>query len=71
MRYDVGLVLDEPGHPASLRVHFPRMAFDFPGLVGGVHLDFQGAGIRFDAVVADSAFPVPLFRVHCTDVGTT
>jgi hypothetical protein len=38
------------------------MAFDSPGLVGGVHLDLQGACVRFNARFADSTFQVPFFR---------
>jgi hypothetical protein len=71
MRYDVDLGLDEPGDPASLRVHFPGMAFDFPGLVGSVHFDLQGARVRFNARFADSAFQVPFFRGQGADKGAT
>jgi hypothetical protein len=71
MRYDVGLVLDEPRDPASLRVQLPRMAFDFPGLVGSVHFDLQGACVRFNARFADSAFQVPFFRGQGANIGAT
>ena len=67
MRHDVDLVLDEPGHPASFRVHFPGMAFDVLGLVGGIHFDLQGTRVRFNASFADSAFQVPFFRGQGAD----
>ena len=54
-----------------LRVHFPGMAFDLPGLGGDVSLDLQGACVRFNARFADSTFEVPVFRGHGADVGAT
>jgi len=46
------------------------MAFDFPGLVGSVRFNLQGACVRFNARFADSAFQIPVFRGHGTDVGS-
>ena len=75
MCHDIDLVgefleLDEPGDPVSLRVQFPGMAFDLPGLVGGVHFDLQGACVRFNARFADSTFQIPVFRGHGAHVGS-
>jgi len=47
------------------------MSFDLPGLVGRVHLDLQGTGVRFNARFADSAFQIPLSRGHGAHVGAT
>ena len=70
MRHDIDLRLNKAGDSVSLRVQFPGMAFDLPGLLGGVHFDLQGACVRFNARFADSAFQVPVFRGHGTHGGS-
>ena len=53
------------GDSVSLPVHFPELAFDSPALFGGVHLDLQGACVRFNARFACSASASFLFLNEC------